>query len=168
MVCSNHISATDVIFISAAIPKRKICYMAKAELFKIPLLKQFLKAMGTFPIKRGAGDVAAIKKSISLLREGGTVGIFPQGTRYKGVHPKDSSVKPGAGMIAWRAHANILPVAIITKDYKVKLFRAIDVIIGKPISYNELGFEKGNHEEQIAATDKIFSEILKLHEKGAK
>lgn len=166
MICSNHISAADVIFLTVAVPNRDIRYMAKAEIFKVPILKQFVTAMGAFPIKRGAGDVAAIKKTISMLRNGETVGIFPQGTRYSGVHPKDSEVKPGAGMIAWRSHVDVLPVAIITKNYKFKLLRRIDVIIGKPISYNDLGFESGNHEEQIRATEKIFGEILKLHEEG--
>ncbi|MBR5515779.1 MAG: 1-acyl-sn-glycerol-3-phosphate acyltransferase [Clostridia bacterium] len=166
MVCSNHICAADVIFISASVKKREIRYMAKAEVFRIPVLKHFLTAMGAFPIKRGEGDVGAIKKTIKLLRNGETVGIFPQGTRCAGRHPRESEVKPGAGMIAWRAHSDVLPVAIITKNYKFALFRRIDVIIGKPVSYNDLGFEKGNHEEQVAATNIIFDEILKLHDKG--
>ena len=164
LVCSNHISAADVIFLTVAIKKREIRYMAKAEVFKVPVLKQFATAMGAFPIKRGAGDVAAIKKTITMLKNGETVGVFPQGTRYSGVHPKQSEVKPGVGMIAWRSNVNVLPVAVITKNYKFKVFRRIDVIIGKPISYKDLGFESGNHEEQVKAANKIFDEILKLHE----
>ena len=166
LICSNHISATDVIFLTASIPNRDIRYMAKAEVFKVPVLKQFATAMGAFPIKRGAGDVAALKKTITMLKNGETVGVFPQGTRYAGVHPKESETKHGVGMIAWRAQTTVLPVAIITKNYKVKLFRRIDVIIGEPIAYNDLGFECGNHEEQVKASEKIFSEILKLHEQG--
>lgn len=166
LICSNHISATDVIFITCAVKKRQVHYMAKAEVFKVPVLKQFATAMGAFPIKRGTGDVAAIKKTIAMLKNGETVGVFPQGTRYAGVHPKDSEVKPGVGMMAWRSKTNVLPIAIITKDYRIKPFSRIDVIIGKPISCDDLGFESGNHEEQVKAANIIFGKILKLHEEG--
>ncbi len=166
LICPNHISAADVVILSVAAKSRQIRYMAKAELFKIPLLKQLITVLGAFPIKRGAGDVGAIKKTIALLKDGETVGMFPQGTRYKGVHPSESSVKHGAGMIAYRADVPVLPVAIITKNYKLCLFKRVDIVFGKPIFPSELGFESGSHAEQIAASEKIFDEILKLHEKG--
>ena len=60
----------------------------------------------------------------------------------------------------------MLPVAIITKGYTVSLFKRVDVVFGKPIFPDELGFESGNRVEQIAASEKIFTEILKLHEEG--
>lgn len=164
LICPNHISASDVIFLTLAVKNREIHYMSKAELFKVPILKRFMTAMGAFPINRGAGDVAAIKKTIKYLRADEVVGMFPQGTRFTGVHPRESSVKSGVGMIAWRSGVSVLPVAIKTKKYKIALFRRVDVIIGKPISCEELGFETGNHTEQDAAAEKIFAEMLKLHE----
>lgn len=166
IVCSNHVSAADVIFLTVAVPKRQIHYMAKAELFKIPLLKQFMKGMGAFPIKRGVADISSIKKTIKFLRDKEVVGIFPQGTRCNGVHPRETEVKAGVGMIAWRAGSDVLPVAIITKKYKVRMFRRVDVIIGKPIPYDELGFEAGNHEEQEKVSQRIFDEMIRLHEEG--
>lgn len=166
LICPNHISAVDVIVVASTVKNRQICFMAKAELFKIPLLRGLIKALGAYPIRRGEGDVGAIKKTITLLKDGNTVGMFPQGTRFKGVDPHTSTVKHGAGMIAYRAGVPVVPVAIITKGYKVSLFKRVDVIFGKPVACDELGFESGNRAEQIAASEKIFSEILKLHEEG--
>ena len=166
LICPNHIAAVDVITVASVVSTRQIRFMAKAELFKVPLLGGLIKALGAYPIRRGEGDVGAVKKTITLLKEGNTVGMFPQGTRYKGVDPHNSTVKHGAGMIAYRAAVPVLPVAIITKGHKVSLFKRIDVIFGKPISPDELGFESGNRAEQAAASEKIFAEILKLHEEG--
>ena len=166
LICPNHIAAVDVIIVAVVTRKRQIHFMAKAELFKIPVLGKLIKALGAYPIRRGEGDVGAIKKTITLLKEGKTVGMFPQGTRYKGVDPHKSAVKHGAGMMAHRGNVPVLPVAIITKGHKVSLFKRVDVVFGKPISPEELGFENGNRAEQIAASEKIFTEILKLHEEG--
>lgn len=166
LICPNHISAMDVILVAVCVRKRPINFMAKAELFKIPVLSWLIKGMGAYPIRRGEGDVGAIKKTITFLKDGKTVGMFPQGTRFAGVDPHESSVKHGAGMIAHRAGVPVLPVAVITKGYKVSLFKRVDVVFGKPIYPDELGFESGNRAEQIAASEKIFAEMLKLHEEG--
>ncbi|MBR6514797.1 MAG: 1-acyl-sn-glycerol-3-phosphate acyltransferase [Clostridia bacterium] len=166
LICPNHISAPDVIMVAVATRKRPINFMAKAEVFKVPVLGLIVKALGAYPIRRGEGDVGAIRKTISLLKEGRTVGMFPQGTRYKGVDPHETSIKHGAGMIAHRAGVPVLPVAIITKGYKVSVFKRVDVIFGKPILPSELGFESGSRADQAAASEKIFTEILKLHEAG--
>lgn len=166
LICPNHIAAVDVIIVACVVRTRQIRFMAKAELFKVPLLGGLIKALGAYPIRRGEGDVGAIKKTISLLKDQNTVGMFPQGTRFKGVDPHNSTVKHGAGMIAHRGGVPVLPVAIITKGHKVSLFKRVDVVFGKPISPDALGFESGNRAEQIAASEKIFAEILKLHEEG--
>lgn len=167
LVCPNHISALDVILLTAVTKQRQIHYMAKAELFKIPLVKQLITALGAFPVNRGLGDAVAIKKTIKLLQAGKTVGMFPQGTRYTGVDPHSSEVKSGAGMVAYRSGARVIPVAIITKGHKIKLFRAVDIVYGEPITFEEMGFESGSREEQSAAAQLIFRRILKLHEEGA-
>ncbi len=166
LVCPNHISAMDVIFLTAVTKKRQIRYMAKAELFKIPVLKQLISALGAFPVNRGGADVGAIRKTVGILKEGGTVGIFPQGTRCTGIEPKETSPQTGVGYIAYHSGTSVIPVAIITKSYKKKLFRRVDIIYGKPITNEEFGFVTGKRDEQKAAADKIFGEILKLHEEG--
>ena len=110
--------------------------------------------------------MGAVRKTVSILKEGGTIGIFPQGTRCTGVHPNQSSVQTGVGYIAYHSGTTVLPVAIITKGYKKKLFRRVDIIYGKPISNEEFNFVTGKRDEQKAAADRIFADILALHEEG--
>lgn len=162
LVCPNHISNWDPILL-AAVSDRQIRFMAKSSLFKIPVVSSILKAVGAFPVNRGSADPSALKRAIANLRNGDAVGIFPQGTRYRGVHPVVSSVKSGVGMIAYRAKCDVLPVAIATKGYKTSIFKPVYIKIGKPISYGELGLEHGTAEEYNYAAKLIFDRVLELN-----
>lgn len=162
IVCANHISAGDPVAICAALRRHQPHYMAKAELFKIPVLNWIVKAFGAFPVKRGGADVGAIKTSIKMLEEGKVVGIFPQGHRYPGVHPSTTSVKNGATMIALHSGKPILPVLIKSKNYKTGIFRRIDVVIGKPISVEELAYDPEKSGEHARISKYIFDRICAL------
>ncbi len=161
LVCSNHISNWDPILIGVAFD-RQIRFMAKKQLFKIPLLSSLVKSFGAFPVNRGSADPTALKTAIQLLKDGEAVGVFPQGTRYMGTDPKKSEIKNGAGMIAYRSGADVLPVAIKTKNYKILPFRKVHIIIGKPIENKDLGFESGAYSEYTKASEKIFMHVLEL------
>ena len=163
LVCSNHISAADPFLISAA-TKNQISYMAKKELFKIPLVGGVLNSVGSFPVDRKSSDVGAVKKAIAILKEGGRVGIFPQGTRRPGENPRDTELKSGAAMIAVRAGVDILPVFVHRKDNTPKLFRKTTIIIGKPIKFSELGYDPKASGEYTRIVNIIFDEICKLGE----
>ena len=71
-------------------------------------------------------------------------------------------IKSGLGLLAYHSGACILPVCIKTKDVKYKFLRRIDFIIGKPLTYRELGFENGGYQEFKNATDKAFSAACAL------
>ena len=161
IVCSNHIAAKDVIMIGAAYPKQ-IRFVAKKELFSIPLLGALIKKLGAIKLDRGGSDVAAIKHSVNLAKAGYNIAIFPQGHRYPAVDPSKTPTKSGAGLIAYKSEADILPVFIKTKNNKYRIFRKIEIIFGKPIKNAELGFNAGGAAEYEAATDKIFSKVLML------
>ena len=161
IICSNHISFADVILIGAVI-KRPVRFLAKAELFKIPLLGAFFKAMGAVPIKRGSADVGAIKASLNLLEEKQVVAVFPQGTRCPGVELADTDVKSGAAMMAYRAQSPVLPIYIDTKKNKLKLFCRNTVRVGKLITFDEMGFEAGNKNEYERVTKLIFDRIIDI------
>ena len=161
LVCPNHISNWDPILL-AAVSDRQIRFMAKSSLFKIPVVNTVLKAVGAFPVNRGSADPSALKKAITNLKNGDAVGLFPQGTRYRGVHPESSEIKSGAGMIAYRARCDVLPVAIVTRGYKTKAFKTVHIKIGKPIAFEELGLENGNAEEYTKAAELIFDRVLGL------
>ncbi len=133
LVCSNHVSGWDVIWLAAATRHRQIHFMSKAELFKIPLLGGLIRSLGAYPVNRRIADVTSIKTTLSLLGEGECVCMFPQGTRYPCRNPAETEVKSGAGMISYRSGAPVLPMFIRTKNFRPTVFGRKDVIIGKPI-----------------------------------
>ena len=78
LVVSNHLSDADPAVIGHALP-RHAYYMAKSELFDIPVLAWIIKTLRAFPVNRGSPDRAAIRKTVDLLERGETVVIFPEG-----------------------------------------------------------------------------------------
>ena len=163
LVCSNHISAADPVIICAAM-KNQVCFMAKKELFKIPVVSGLIKILGAFPIDRGGKDVGAIKKAVSYLEEGKRVGIFPQGTRRPGENPRETSLKNGAAMITIKAKSDVLPVYIHRKGNKPGLFKKTVVIIGKPIKFESFNYDSESSSEYGRITREVFDEICKLGE----
>lgn len=161
LICANHTSVMDIVMLMATMTRR-VNIMGKKEVFKIPLLGRFFKAMGAFPVDRGGTDVGAIKKTVSIIESGGAVIMFPQGTRCKRVPPSETKVKNGAGMIAYRSGCDVLPIFIKSKNNHLRPFGKTELIIGKPISNEQLGFSEGGKVEYEHAAKKIFSEICSL------
>ncbi len=164
LLCSNHISNFDPVMIVTSL-KNETSFMAKKELFKIPIVGSVIKLFGAFPVERGSVDLNAMKKAISLLDEGNTVGMFPQGTRYPGKNPRDTKVKSGAGMIVTRAHIDILPIAIIAKNNKSRIFGKKFIVIGDIIKYETLNNTDKSREEFDRISAFIFEKICALHDK---
>lgn len=161
LLCSNHIAKRDVVMLGIACP-RQIKFIAKKELFSIPVLSSIMRAFGAVGLDRGGTDVAALRTSVDLLKGGDIVAIFPQGHRYPKVNPAKTPTKSGAGLIAYRAKCPVIPVCILTRGNKYRLFQKVEVIFGKPIAYDELGFVNGGNEEYASVTSSIFSKIVEL------
>lgn len=157
LVCANHISLLDPPMLEIAVRKHTH-FMAKEELFKIPILAQLIRAYGAFPVKRGAGDRQALRKSLELLQEGKTLGIFPEGTRSKTGEVQKGHT--GVGMFALRTDAHVVPLAIIGP---YRLFRKLKVVIGPPINMDDLKqAEKISSEEIRLASERIMEHIAEL------
>ncbi len=161
MICANHIAAKDVILIAAACP-RQIRFVAKKELFKVPVLGFLIKKLGAIKLDRGGSDVNAIKTTVNLAKDGEVVSIFPQGHRHPGVNPANTPIKNGAGLVAYHSGCDVIPVCIKTKDDKYHFLGKVEIHFGKPIKNEELSFENGGSAEYRAATQKIFDEVLIL------
>lgn len=159
---SNHISFLDpVLWVVAT--KRRIRYMAKAELFKNRFLKWLFNKAGAFPVNRGKTGTEAITYAIDIVKNGGILGIFPEGTRSK-----DGTVKKGKAGVAYVANAteaDVVPMAIITKG-KIRPFKKVKLVIGKPISHSDIHFEGSDRAGIRKASQAIMSEIEKLWEEG--
>ncbi|MCX7831791.1 MAG: 1-acyl-sn-glycerol-3-phosphate acyltransferase [Actinobacteria bacterium] len=109
IIASNHKSWLDPVIIGIA-ARRKVRFIAKAELFKIPLLNSLITSLGAFPVKRGAADIGALKTSIKILKTGDVLGIFVEGTRVK--QEGIGELKPGIYAIAKISQAPVIICAI--------------------------------------------------------
>lgn len=161
ILASNHTSFSDVLVISAA-STRQVRYMAKQELFKIPLLSQLITALGAYPVNRGGADVSSLKKTISLIEEGELIGIFPQGHRHGGEDPRTTEIKSGVGMIAYHTKAKVVPVFVDNNRMKTGAFRKNTVTFGKPVTFEELEFKSGGRVEYMNASRIIFDRICEI------
>ncbi len=164
IVCANHVSATDAIALCYAFRKNQVCFMAKKELFKVPVLAPLIKLLGAFPIDRGGSDVGAIKNAVSLVSEGKVLGIFPQGHRYPGENPRDTRTKNGMALIATKAEANIVPAYIWRKKNRFKLFRRTYIILGDMIPYESLAYDPEASGEYARITNIVFDKICDIGE----
>lgn len=163
VICSNHISLWDAP-IMGAVMNRQVRFFAKKELFDVPVLKHFMKAMGAFPVDRKSPASAALatRHTIALVGEGEMVGMFPQGTRHAKKDPKGTPIKNGIGQIAYRTKVKVLPMCIQTKGWKIGFFKRTYVRIGKPIEYEEFGFTDGSHAEYDRAAHLVFDRITDM------
>jgi len=110
VVVSNHGSHLDPPILGHALG-RPVAFMAKSELFKVPILSFIISACGAYPVKRGAGDREAIRNASNRLSEGWATGVFLDGTRQENGRVNDP--KAGAALLSARTGSPILPVAIV-------------------------------------------------------
>ena len=109
ILAPNHRANIDPPYLSL-ITSRPITYMAKEELFKVPLFGGFIRRLGAFPVRRGAADRAALRQAIAHLKEGHLVIIFPEGTRSEDGRLKEA--EKGFALIARQTDVPIIPIAI--------------------------------------------------------
>jgi 1-acyl-sn-glycerol-3-phosphate acyltransferase len=109
IVVCNHASNLDPPILGAAI-SRPTSFMAKEELFRVPILKTAIALCGAYPVKRDAGDLAAIKSAIKSIDRGWLSGIFLGGTRTN--DGKISEPKLGAALIAAKTQTPLIPASI--------------------------------------------------------
>lgn len=135
ILASNHCSSVDPMIVAQGVRKGKIRFMAKAELFDIPVLGIVIRWLGAFPVSRGAGDMSAIETAIHSIENGKILGLFPEGTRSK-----DGTLqrfKSGLALIAQKTGAGILPVTITYTDGK-KFRSQVVVNYGEFIPFSNL------------------------------
>ena len=110
VVVSNHGSHLDPPILGHALG-RPVAFMAKSELFKIPILSFIISACGAYPVKRGVGDREALRTASNQLIAGWATGVFLDGTRQE--NGRVNQPKSGAALLAARTGCPILPVAIV-------------------------------------------------------
>ncbi|NUN66484.1 1-acyl-sn-glycerol-3-phosphate acyltransferase [Pseudanabaena biceps] len=166
IVVSNHASDFDPLIVGSCMG-RAVAFMAKEELFKIPVIGQAITAFGAYPVKRGAGDRGALRAAIGSIEQGWATGIFLEGTRT--LDGRVTSPKLGAAMIAVKTQAPFLPISIwgteriLPKGKKFpKLFQPVTVRIGQLIPPPEAS-DRATLE---AYTQKCADAVNELHALG--
>ena len=132
---ANHQSFWDVPLLATYVD-RPISFMAKEELFKVPVFGSIIRKLHAFPVRRGASDKTAIKNALGLLKAGKCMAIFPEGTRSK--DGKLGKVGAGVSLLASMSKATVVPVAIIgTRHIFGKNFLPkVAVLYGEPMKFD--------------------------------
>ncbi|OLP15836.1 1-acyl-sn-glycerol-3-phosphate acyltransferase [Leptolyngbya sp. 'hensonii'] len=165
IVVSNHASDFDPPIVSNCM-RRPVAFMAKEELFRVPVLGPAIRLYGAYPVKRGSADRSALRSAITALEEGWAVGIFLQGTRTPDARITDP--KLGAALIAAKTGAPLLPVSlwgtedIIHKPSPLPRPVPVTIRIGEPIPPPS----SGDREELEALTQTCAATINTMHSLG--
>ena len=158
LVCANHSNAIDPFLIAIVFGiDSNIHVITKAELFKIPVISAILKKLGMIRVDRGVLDTSTIKSTLSCLKNGEKVVIFPEGTR---VHEDDAVLaKAGAVKIAERAGVPVLPLFLPRKK---PLFSTLKIVVGEPY-YIEKSQQKRTVEDYSMLSGTLMSKIKQLN-----
>ena len=141
ILAANHAAHMDPPYLSQVMD-RQLHMMAKEELFRVPVLGRFIRALAAFPVKRGTADRAALREAVERLKAGHVLGIFPEGTRSP-----DGALGPaekGFALIARQTGAPVVPVAIagtnciLPKGAKRPHRHHVRITIGPPMTAQEM------------------------------
>ncbi len=169
VLASNHLSASDWIFMPLVI-RRRVTFLAKAEYFTAPGVKGFLQRIffggsGQVPIDRTSADAAenALSTGIRILREGKLLGIYPEGTRspdgrlFRG--------KTGVARMTLETGCPVVPVAMVPgRSFRLlgRTLTRVDVVFGEPLDFSRYAGLSGDRFVERSITDEIMYEIMLL------
>jgi 1-acyl-sn-glycerol-3-phosphate acyltransferase len=165
IVVGNHGSYFDPPILSTCI-QRPVAFMAKEELFQVPILKQTIQLYGAYPVKRESADRSAIRSATNALKNGWAVGLFLEGTRTP-----DSRIynpKLGAASISARTQVPILPVSlwgtekILVKGSSFPKSVPLTIRVGDPLEPPNSSKKQALQE----VTEKCTSIINNMHDLG--
>ncbi len=154
ILCANHESLVDPLALICSLT-RWVRFMAKKEVMNVWGLGALLRALGMFPVDRGAGDLQAVRTSLGVLKGGEVLGIFPQGRRaFKG----GDAFLSGVALIALKSGAPVVPVYIAGR---ARLFHRLHLSFGPAVNLSEYAgrFDSGTLE---AATERIRQAVYAL------
>jgi 1-acyl-sn-glycerol-3-phosphate acyltransferase len=163
LLVANHASVLDPPLIAGMTP-RPVAFMAKAELFSVPVLAGLIRRLYAHPVRREGSDPAALRLALRLLERGQVLLVFPEGTR--GDEGQLRPAKPGAGMLAVLSGAPVVPVYIQGTGRAWPRGRAfprpgrVAVWFGPPLKF---GSEAGSRKESYdAASREMMAAIARL------
>lgn len=172
MLASNHLSFIDSMVIPLMAPRR-VGYLAKAEYFTTPgvggwFTRTLFTALGALPVERGTHRAAqeSLDTAMSVLREGGGFGIYPEGTRSR--DGRLARGKTGVAWLALTADCPVVPVGVTGTDRIQPIGarwprpRRCSVTFGRPLTFPEHRGQAGSNRARREVTDRIMVEVALL------
>ena len=164
----NHFSWLDPAAFGATCP-RNVYYMAKIEAHLVPGLGQLMRSFGTFSVRRGQSDREAVRMMRQVVREGGALGLFVEGTRQRSGVPGE--VRPGASMVALQESSPVVPAAIHgSQHWRLGNFEPVSVAWGEPMRFDGLPRNAKGYREASAEIQReirrLWEFLVDVHELG--
>ena len=156
IVCANHLNYWDAVGLVVC-SKKRIRFIGKEDLFNHRFLNWIAHVFDVIPIKRGMRDLEAMKRCVKALKDGETLGIFPEGTR-KGLE-KGAKVQNGAAYMALKTKVKVVPVGI---QGSFKPFTKVKLNYGTPIDFTKNENKNPEKEMLEEATKEIITNIIML------
>jgi 1-acyl-sn-glycerol-3-phosphate acyltransferase len=168
LLAANHASFLDPPLVGVGTP-RPLHFLAKAELFRVPLLGSLVRRLNAHPVEREGADMGALRLALALLREGQALLVFPEGTRGDG--ERLGPAKAGVGMVAALSEAPVVPVYVhgsgraLPRGARYPRVTRISVTYGEPLRFPRVR-GKARYQE---ISDEIMAAIgrLKADAEGA-
>ncbi len=157
IIMGNHIAWLDPFLLAMCARDREIRFMGKKELWGNQFFAWIAKQVRGIPVDRGNADMASIRMSMTVLKAGYTLGIFPEGTRSKGEGMLP--LQGGASLLALRSKSTVVPVYI---DGDYKLFKQMIVRVGKPVDMDDLIAGRINKDTCDVLTERITAAFATL------
>lgn len=171
LIVSNHVSLLDPPLVGGSAP-RPLFFMAKEELFRIPLFGRLIRSLNARPVRRDGSDMRALKAALALLQEGRAILVFPEGTRGEEGQPLREG-KPGVGMLAVLSGAAVVPAYVSGSGHALPRGRALPrpgrvrVTFGPPLFFKTEGKRAGDGGRKEAyreAAQEMMRAIAQLRE----
>ncbi len=164
MIVANHSSVLDPPVVAVAAP-RPLHFLAKAELFSIPLFGRLIRAVNSRPVRRGGSDPRALREALRILKDGKVLLVFPEGTR--GPEGVLREGRAGAGMLALLTGAPVIPAYIqgtgtaLPRGRRLPRPVKVRVSFGPPLSFGE---SDGEHrkERYLRASGEMMAAVARL------
>jgi 1-acyl-sn-glycerol-3-phosphate acyltransferase len=158
VIACNHISNWDPVLVGTAC-RRELHFLAKEELFRNRLFGGLIRAVNAIPVRRGALDRRALAAALDVLRRGGVLLMFPEGTRSRSGELGEA--RPGVGYVASAGRAVVVPAAVAGSHQLARAFarrRRVRVVFGEPFDAGEADSREGYE----ALTERIMGAIREL------
>ena len=160
LFCGNHRTYLDPPLITVT-AGRKLSFMAKEELKSNPVMRFLNFTFDGILVKRDNRDIGSLKCAMKVLKNGGCIGIFPEGTR-NGMEKNGGKLKNGAAYMALKTGAKIVPIGI---QGPAKPFTKNVIIYGEPLDFSRYCSEKVDKEIENKVSEELKQAIIALTNK---